>query len=85
MIKRPNHEKVPKDQLQKGQEYVFVHNTVPVYEAEVMQYGGGCWATVRVTNPLGNTQYYKAGDEFEIRVAVYEISPKAESYTNLNC
>lgn len=76
MIKRPNHEKVPKDQLQQGQEYLFIHNTTPVYEAEIIRYGGGCWATVRVTNPLENTRYYKPGDEFEIRVAAYEVSPK---------
>lgn len=77
MQKRPHHEKLPKDSLQKGNVYTLLHNEAPAYEAEIVKYGGGCWATVRVTDPLDNTKFYKPGDEFDIRVAMYEYAEKS--------
>jgi hypothetical protein len=76
MLKRPYHEKLPKERApEKGGIYRLIHNGTPVYEAEIVKYSGGCWATVMVTDPLENASVYKAGDTFDIRVAMYEFYP----------
>lgn len=69
------HEKLPKDaRPEEGGTYTLLHQGVPVYAAEILKYGGGCWATVRVTEALDATLPYNSGDTFDIRVAMYEFS-----------
>ena len=69
------HEKLPKDaRPEVGNTYALLHDGTPVYAAEILNYGGGCWATVRVTEALDATLPYKSGDTFDIRVAMYEFS-----------
>jgi hypothetical protein len=86
MLKRPHHEKLPKELApERGGIYVLApldQNSTVTYEAEIVKYGGGCWATVRVTNPLESTRYYKAGDTFDVRVAMYEFSRVASETTS---
>jgi hypothetical protein len=80
MVKRPQHEKLPKELApDKGGIYTLLHNGAPAYEAEIVKYGGGCWATVRVTDPLEDARVYKTGDTFDIRVAMYEFVESAAS------
>ena len=70
------HEKLPKDaRPAQGSVYGLAHAGAALYEAEITKYSGGCWATVRVTNPLGNADTYSVGDSFDIRVAMYEFTP----------
>lgn len=69
------HEKLPKDaRPEEGGTYTLLHQGTPVYAAEILKYGGGCWATVRVTESLDAALPYNAGDTFDIRVAMYEYS-----------
>lgn len=69
------HEKLPKDaRPEEGGTYTLLHQGTPVYAAEILKYGGGCWATVRVTEALDATLPYNSGDTFDIRVAMYEFS-----------
>jgi hypothetical protein len=80
--KRPQHEKLPKDLApERGGTYALsmTGTGAAAYEAEIVKYGGGCWATVRVTNPLENARHYKVGDTFDIRVAMYEFARLAEA------
>jgi hypothetical protein len=74
------HDKLPKDaRPELGGVYTLAHNGVPYFVGEIVQYGGGCWATVRVAESLDQSLPYKAGDEFDIRVAMYEFTPRALS------
>jgi hypothetical protein len=46
-----------------------------LYTAEVIKFHGGCWATVRVLEPL-LSEYasdYAPGTEFDIKVAQYDF------------
>jgi hypothetical protein len=79
MTKRPQHEKLPKELApETGGVYTLVHEGEALYEAEIVKYSGGCWATVRVTDPLKHADTYKIGDEFQIRVAMYQFLADAE-------
>jgi hypothetical protein len=67
------HEKLPKDaRPSQGGVYTLLNNGTPMFEAEILKYSGGCWGTVRVTEPY-NPAYTK-GDEFDIRMAMYEYA-----------
>ncbi|MCS6808608.1 MAG: hypothetical protein RML40_08150 [Bacteroidota bacterium] len=68
------HEKLPVDARPKqGGIYTLLHQGKPVYTAKIVQYSGGCWATVEVCESLDTTFPYKPGDTFDIRVAMYEF------------
>lgn len=68
---RHKHEKLPKAaRPSEGGLYTLLHNGTPMFAAHITKYDGGCWATVRVSQ--GVDAAYKAGDSFDIRVAMYE-------------
>lgn len=70
------HERLPKDKApEQGGVYTVVLNNAPIYDAEIVKYGGGCWATVKVVRPLegANADLYTPGSEFDVRVAMYEF------------
>ncbi len=70
------HEKLPRDQApRKGERYTVCREGTALYEADIIKYGGGCWATVQVVSPVAG-QYadmYRPGDTFDMRVAMYEF------------
>lgn len=70
------HEKLPKDQApRKGERYTVCSAGKPLYEAEIVKYGGGCWATVQVVRPVDEqlANVFHPGDTFDMRVAMYEF------------
>lgn len=68
------HEKLPKDKApRKGGVYTVSQNGTPLYDAEIVRYGGGCWATVTVVS--SRTDMVRPGDTFDMRVAMYEFTP----------
>lgn len=68
---RHKHEKLPKAARPgEGASYTLSHNGTPMFVGEITKYDGGCWATVRVTEGVNSA--YKAGDSFDIRVAMYQ-------------
>ncbi|TAE28967.1 MAG: hypothetical protein EAZ92_07310 [Candidatus Kapaibacterium sp.] len=68
---RQKHEKLPKNaRPSEGGVYTLSHNGTAMYSAEITKYDGGCWATVRVTEPFNDA--YAVNDSFDIRVAMYE-------------
>lgn len=70
------HEKLPKDQApRKGGRYAVYHQGQALYEADIVKYGGGCWATVQVAGAVSEpyANVYKPGDTFDMRVAMYEF------------
>jgi hypothetical protein len=48
----------------------------PLYEATVVKFHGGCWATVRVERALSDAtaSLYPTGSEFDIKVAEYDVT-----------
>lgn len=74
---RHKHEKLPRAaRPNEGGTYTLLHNGTPMFAAELTKYDGGCWASVRVTEAINDA--YKAGDAFDIRVAMYEYEEKTE-------
>lgn len=73
---KPVHEKLPKDHFQPGITYRVAMQDTELYEADVVKYHGGCWATVRVVRPLNDTYAadYRPGTEFDIKVAQYTFT-----------
>lgn len=70
------HEKLPKESApRKGEVYTVCHGGAPLYEAEILKYGGGCWATVKVVK--SESSMVQEGDSFDMRVAMYEFLPRA--------
>lgn len=67
------HEKLPKGTIAKGGTYTVKYSGEPIYEAKITEFGGGCWATLEITKPLTTKFDYKAGNSFEIKVAMYEF------------
>jgi hypothetical protein len=69
------HEKLPKDSFEPGRTYTVHKDGKQLYKAEVVKFHGGCWATVRVREPLLETmaQDYAPGTEFDIKVALYSF------------
>jgi len=72
---KPVHDKVSVDEFTPGQTYRVGLNGTALYTATVTKFHGGCWATVKVEEPLSDTTaaMYKPGMEFDIKVANYEI------------
>lgn len=72
---KPIHEKLPKDALALGRTYVVTMAGTPLYEAEIVKFSGGCWATVRVTRAMleSASVSYTTNAEFDIKVAQYEF------------
>ncbi len=60
-----------------GEHYRVSFNGEALYDAMITR-AEGCWATLRIDTPLpGKHQhFYKAGDEYEIKVALYTFEPK---------
>ncbi len=76
------HEKLPKDQApRKGERYTVCHEGKALYEADIVKYGGGCWATVQVVGAVDEqvADMYRPGDTFEMRVAMYEFRREADA------
>lgn len=72
------HEKLPKESApRKGEVYTVCHNGTPLYDAEILKYGGGCWATVKVVK--SSSSLVRDGDSFDMRVAMYEFQPQSEA------
>jgi hypothetical protein len=69
------HEKVPVTEFTPGETYVVGMNGNDLYEAEVVKFHGGCWATVRVRTALYEpmAKDYSPGMEFDIKVAQYDL------------
>jgi hypothetical protein len=65
------HEKLPRESRPlQGGVYTLLNNGTAMFEAEIVKYTGGCWGTVRVTE--GFNPAYTTGDEFDIRMTMYE-------------
>lgn len=60
-----------------GERYVFSFRGEPLYEATVTR-AEGCWAVIKIDHPLPGKHEanYKAGDEYEIKHAMYSFSKK---------
>jgi hypothetical protein len=73
---KPVHEKLPKESFESGRTYTVSKDGYELYKAEVIKFHGGCWATVRVTEPLHKDFYldYAPGTEFDIKVALYSFA-----------
>ena len=58
-----------------GETYIVHHNDQPMYSAEIIEYKGGCWAKLKVEEPLhpDYSSLYKSGDTFDIKIAMYEF------------
>jgi hypothetical protein len=71
------HEKVPVTEFVPGSVYRVGMNGTDLYTAEVIKFHGGCWATVRVKECLYPAMKadYAAGNEFDIKVAMYDLQP----------
>lgn len=72
---KPVHDKVPVQECQPGESYIVSMNNTELYQAEVVKFHGGCWATVKVERPLylAMAKEYEAGTEFDIKVANYTM------------
>ncbi|MFM8568290.1 MAG: hypothetical protein ACKOB6_01590 [Candidatus Kapaibacterium sp.] len=68
------HEILPKEERPaQGGRYLLSLNDEPTYVADITEFKGGCWATVRVVE-AANEKYahlYAKDMEFEIKVAQY--------------
>lgn len=75
---KPVHTKVAKDEFVVGNYYNISLKGRPLYSAQVVKFHGGCWATVRVENPLSEetADLYSRGSEFDIKVAEYEVESR---------
>jgi len=76
---KPQHDKVPKEEFTPGERYNVALRNQPLYEATVVKFHGGCWATVRVERALSDAtaSLYPVGSEFDIKVAEYEVTRTA--------
>ncbi|MCS7027826.1 MAG: hypothetical protein NZ519_03585 [Bacteroidia bacterium] len=56
--------------------YRFALGGTPLYEGKFKEIKG-CWGTVEVTRVLEgpDAKYYRVGDTFEIKIALYSIVP----------
>ena len=72
---KPEHDKVATEEFIPGSTYKVAMNGKDLYEAEVLKFHGGCWATVRVDKPAEGDggKPYRPGMEFDIKVAQYDI------------
>ena len=63
------------NEIRIGEKYRIAHKGMELYDAELTNYDGGCWGTVKVENILDspNKKVYKEGQSFDIKVAMYEF------------
>lgn len=56
--------------------YEFGMDSTPLYQGKFKEIKG-CWGTVEVVQVLDgpDAKYYKIGDTFEIKIAMYNIKP----------
>lgn len=61
-----------------GKRYRFSFGGEPLYEATVTR-AEGCWAVVRIDSPLPgkHENLYHAGDEYEVKHAMYALEELA--------
>jgi hypothetical protein len=76
-VTKPVHDKVPIEQCRPGESYIVSMNGNDLYQAEVLKFHGGCWATVKVIKPLYEPMFsaYAEGTELDIKVANYMLKP----------
>ena len=57
-----------------GKTYTFRLNDVPLYNATIDK-AEGCWATITVVRPLPGKfeKQYRPGQQFDVKVAYYEL------------
>ena len=69
-LKRPLNEN-----LATGNTYRVEYKGTELYDASVVSYDGGCWATVKVENvlPSPNEKIYRQGQTFDLKVAQYKF------------
>jgi len=63
------------ENLVTGNTYRVEYKGTELYDASVMNYDGGCWATVKVENvlPSPNEKIYRNGQTFDLKVAQYRF------------
>lgn len=63
------------DVCKQGADYIVSMNGMDLYIATIINYQGGCWATVRVIKTLYDleSQPYTPGMEFDIKLEMYQI------------
>ena len=78
---KPVHDKIAEENFVPGKTYRVGMNGKDLYDAEVLKFHGGCWATVRVARTIDPSvaKHYTTGMEFDIKVANYEITDQAEA------
>lgn len=56
--------------------YEFSLDNIPLYQGKFKEITG-CWGKVEVTQVLDgpDAKYYKIGDTFEVKIAMYSIKP----------
>lgn len=56
--------------------YQFSLDKTALYQGRFKEIKG-CWGTVEITQVLDSpdAKYYKVGDSFEIKIAMYDIKP----------
>lgn len=70
------HDKIDKENKPiVGENYILKLEGEDLYSAEVIEYKGGCWAKIKVNEPLHPeySSYYKNGDVFDVKIATYQF------------
>lgn len=72
------------ENLTPGHTYRVEYKGTEVYDASVVSYDGGCWATVKVENvlPSPNEKIYRSGQTFDLKVAQYRFFELGENTNN---
>lgn len=73
---KPVHTKIAIDEFSVGNTYAVSMRGKELYNAEVVKFHGGCWATVKVVEPanLEMASIYESGSTFDIKVAEYDVT-----------
>ncbi|MES2764829.1 MAG: hypothetical protein V4642_03105 [Bacteroidota bacterium] len=65
------------DAPEQGKSYLVSMKGDALYEADVLEYSGGCWAKVQVREAAENfAKMYKPGQTFDMKVAAYNFEEK---------
>ena len=66
---------------QVGDTYRVEHNNEMLYDAQIMEHDGGCWATVKVEKilPSSKEKMYKEGQVFDLKLSHYSLYDLEES------
>lgn len=77
VLHKGKHTLLPKeDRPVRGNSYHVSMQGNPLYIATVVEYSGGCWATVQFEEAVGtlpSDPMFTAGSQFQIKVAQYEF------------